>query len=70
MARKVKTMSVDIRFFNNIFEMERMKMQKKIGINNLSQPNFTKMIKGFKMKQPKQDLSKLNIKIKRKNVKI
>lgn len=70
MARKVKTLAVDPKFFDNIFEKERIRMQEKIGIGNLSQTNFTKMIKGFKIKQPRQDLSQLNTKIKRKNVKI
>ncbi len=41
-------------------------MQEKIGIINLSQANFTKMIKGFKIKEPRQDLSQFNPKIGRK----
>ncbi len=36
-------------------------MQEKIGVNNLSQANFSKMIKGLKIKQPKQNLSELNM---------
>ncbi len=70
MARKVVTLSVDIKFFNSIFEKERKKIQEEIGIVNLSQTNFTKMIKGFKIRRPKQDLSKLNTRTKHKNVRI
>ena len=70
MAIKKVIMAVDLKFFDNIFERERKKMQEKIGVHNLSQANFTKMIKGFKIRQPKQDLSQVNTKIKRKNAKI
>ena len=65
MVVKKVTMAVDPKFFDNIFEIERKKMQKKIGISNLSQANFSKMIKGFKIRQPKQDLSQINTRIKR-----
>lgn len=44
-------------------------MQEKIGISNLSQPNFTKMIKGLKIRELKPNLSKVNTRIK-KNVRI
>ncbi len=68
--RKVTTLAVDNKFFNNIFEKERKKMQDKIGLGNLSQPNFSKMIKGFKIKQPKQDLSEVKTNFRRtRNVK-
>lgn len=71
MVRKITTVAVDNKFFDNIFEKERVKMQEKIGISNLSQADFSKMIKGFKIKQPKQDLSQINTRIKRrKNVKL
>lgn len=70
MVRKIKTLAVDVDFFNNLFEIERKQMQTKIGISNLSQADFTKMIKGFKIKQPKQDLSKVNTRFRRKNVRI
>ncbi len=70
-ARKVTTLAVDNQFFKNIFEKERKKMQDKIGLGNLSQANFSKMIKGFKIRQPKQDFSQINTNFKRgKNVKI
>ncbi len=69
--RKVTTLAVDNQFFKNIFEKERKKMQNKIGLDNLSQANFTKMIKGFKIKQPRQDLSQVNTRFKRRrNAKI
>ena len=64
-TRKVTTLAVDNKFFRDIFEIERKKMQDKIGIVNLSQANFSKMIKGLKIKQPKQDLSQVNTKFKR-----
>lgn len=51
-------LAVDSKFFDNLFEIERKAMQKKIGLTNLSQANFSKMIKGFKLIEPKQDLSK------------
>lgn len=71
MAIKKVTVAVDSKFFREIFEKERRKMQRKIGVSNLSQPNFTKMIKGFNIRQPKQNLSQVNTRIKgKKNVKI
>ncbi len=69
MKRKVTTLAVDNKFFDNIFEKERKKMQDKIGVGNLSQANFSKMIKGLKIRQPKQNLSELNTSFGRKNVK-
>ena len=66
MARKIKTLAVDTKFFDNIFEKERQKVQEMIGVQNLSQANFSKMIKGFKIKVPKQDLSQVNTNIKRR----
>ncbi len=68
MVRKITTLAVDSKFFDNIFEIERKKIQKQIGISNLSQANFTKMIKGFKIKKPKQDLSKLNTRIRGRRI--
>jgi len=46
--RKV-TISVDKKFFINIFEQQRRQMQEKLGVINLSQVYFTKLIKGFKL---------------------
>jgi len=66
MVTKKVLVAVDRKFFNNVFEMERRRMQEKIGVINLSQANFTKMIKGFKIKQPKQNLSQFNPKVRRK----
>lgn len=66
MVRKKVTVSVDPKFFSEVFERERRLMQKKIGLDNLSQPNFSKMIKGFKIRQPKQNLSQFNPKLGRK----
>lgn len=71
MVSKKTQVSVDSVFFNKVFEKERKKMQEKIGVINLSQANFTKMIKGFKIREPRQDLSQFNPKIGRKtNAKI
>lgn len=70
-TRKIRTLAVDKKFFNDIFEKERKKMQDKIGLGNLSQTNFSKMIKGLKIKQPKQNLSQINTRfVRRRNVKI
>ena len=71
MVLKKVMVAVDRKFFNNVLEMERKKIQEKIGVIYLSQANFTKMIKGFKIREPKQDLSQFNPKIERKkNAKI
>ena len=70
MVNKKVSLAVDLKFFDNIFEKERKKMQEKIGVDNLSQANFTKMIKGLKIRQPKQNLSELNTKGRRRNAKI
>ncbi len=71
MVSKKTSLSVDKVFFDKVFEKERIKMQNKIGVINLSQANFTKMIKGFKIKEPRQDFSQFNPRIGRKrNAKI
>lgn len=66
MANKKVTIAVDLKFFNNIFEKERQNMRDQIGLDNLSQTDFSRMIKGFKMIKPKIDLSKLNIRVGRR----
>ena len=71
MVKKKVSLAVDSKFFKDIFEKERRKMQEKIGLENLSQAKFTMMIKGFKLREPKQDLSQFNTKIvRRKNARI
>lgn len=62
-----KTMAVDKNFFENIFEPERKKLQKQLGLNNLSQPDFSKMIEGLKIKAPKKIENKFKIKRGGKN---
>jgi len=62
-TRKV-TIAVDRKFFDNIFEHQRKKLQKQLGVMNLSQANFTKMIKGFELIKPKRE--KLNLKINKR----
>lgn len=66
MAKQKVTLAVDPKFFKNVFEKERMKIQDKIGIGNLSQAKFTMMIEGFKIREPKIDLSQVNTNIKRR----
>jgi len=61
-ARRTKIIAVDEKFFNTIFEKQRKKLQSQLGITNLSQPNFTKMIRGFKMTPLKKNIIKPNIK--------
>lgn len=51
-TRKV-TIAVDEQFFKNIFEKQRKQLQTKLGLVNLSQGNFSKMIKGLKIRTPK-----------------
>ena len=62
--RTVKTIAVDKKFFENIFEQQRKKLQLQLGIQNLSQANFTKMIKGLDIIKPKQNVS--NIKMRKR----
>jgi hypothetical protein len=64
-AKKVHIV-VDEKFFNNIFDKERRRLQNKIGVTNLSQANFTKMIEGFKIRKPKMDLSQVNTRVLKK----
>ena len=66
MSREIKIIAVDVKFFENIFEKERKQLQKKLGVINLSQPKFTKMIMELKMIPPKKDFSKFKIKKKRR----
>ncbi len=58
-SRKV-TIAVDEKFFNDIFENQRIQLQKKLGVINLSQANFTKMITGIRIRTPKKIRSKIN----------
>ncbi len=60
-ARKIKTIAVDTKFFNSIFEKQRMQLQSQLGVRNLSQATFTKMITGLKIKNPKITSPKKNI---------
>jgi len=53
MVSNKKSIAVDEKFFNNVFEAQRKRLQQQLGITNLSQPNFTKMIIGLKIRQPK-----------------
>ena len=41
--------AVDKKFFDHVYEPQRKKLQKQLGLGNLSQGNFTRMIKGFKI---------------------
>ena len=53
-SSKRKVIAVDEKFFENIYEKQRKELQKQLGIVNLSQPNFSKMIIGFKVITPKK----------------
>lgn len=72
MVVKKVTIAVDRKFFNKVFEAKRKETQNKLGVINLSQVNFTKMIDVIKIKPLKLNL--LDVKSKRKgrngNVKI
>jgi len=67
MVKNKKNISVDEKFFNNIFETQRKKLQQQLGVINLSQANFTKMITGLKIKQLKYNNKKVNIRKKKNN---
>ena len=67
MVKNKKNISVDEKFFNNIFEIQRKKLQQQLGVINLSQANFTKMITGLKIKQLKYNNKKVNIRKKKNN---
>ncbi len=61
--------NVDPKFFENIFEQKRRQMQERLGLINLTQANFTKMIKDIKIRMPKQNLAKVKLKRRgKKNV--
>ena len=52
------SMDVDSKFFDRVFEPARKKTQEKLGISNLSQANFTKMLRksGFKFPSIKMNM--------------
>lgn len=52
-TKRRTTIAVDNSFFEKIFEQKRMSLQKELGLNNLSQTNFSKMIIGLKIKKLK-----------------
>ena len=64
MAKNKVTITVDKKFFDNIFEKKRREMQQRIGVLNLSQSDFTRLIKDFKLNVPQQKLPKIK---RRKN---
>lgn len=47
--RRIVTMGVDPDFFDNLFEPARKKVQKQLGLDRLTQRDFTKMISKSKM---------------------
>tara|TARA_R100001530_G_scaffold112862_2_gene79850 strand:+ start:9837 stop:10094 length:258 start_codon:yes stop_codon:yes gene_type:complete len=67
MATRKVVIAVDEKFFNNIFEKQRRKLQRELGIMNLSQANFTKMIQEIKLTPIKKD--KFNSKIQKRGIK-
>lgn len=56
MVVKNVIIAVDEKFFKNVFEKQRIQLQKKLGIINLSQPKFTKMISEMKIRPLKKDV--------------
>jgi len=67
MPSNKKNIAVDEKFFNTIFETQRKKLQQQLGVMNLSQANFTKMITGLKIKPPKISNERKNLKGRKKN---
>lgn len=62
-GRKNVVINVDRGFFKNLFEVERKKLQKTLGVS-LGQQKFTKMIQGFKLKvKPFKTLKRGNGKV-------
>ena len=47
MSNKHVIIAVDKDFFINVFEKKRKNIGKQLGLENLSQTNFTKMIKSL-----------------------
>lgn len=67
MVKKRKTIiAVDKTFFDSIFERQRKKLQGELGVMNLSQANFSRMIVGLKLKPLKKDPIKIKKSSKRK----
>lgn len=61
MVSKRKTqIAVDEKFFRTIFEQQRREVQKKLGVMNLSQANFSKMIVGLKIRKFRLEPLKIN----------
>lgn len=52
-------MAMDRNYFDKCFEPERRKLQKKLGLNNLTQQKFTAILhaSGAKIKFPKRNNS-------------
>ena len=65
MVNRKVVIRVDKNFFDNVFEKQRKQLQKKLGIMNLSQTNFTKMVGRLELKLPKNTQPKLKRKIKK-----
>lgn len=68
LKRKVVTIGVDKMFFDNIFEPARRRAQDQLGISNLGQANFTKMIErsGMNLNIKLKDIGVKNVKRKKR----
>ena len=47
--RNIKSIAVHIDYYNKIFEPKRKYLQKQLGLTNLSQSKFTKMLSNEKI---------------------
>lgn len=56
--RKTVFIVVDAQFFDNVFEKQRKQLQDKLGLDNLGQAKFTKMITNLKIRKLKEPISK------------
>jgi len=65
--KRIKTIAVDEKFFNEVFEKQRKELQKQLGVINLSQPNFTKLIEGITIKKLKTNISNFPKKRRKKS---
>ena len=66
--RSEVTVRLDSKFFDKVLDMNRKKMMKQLGLNNLTTMKFTKIlaIKGAKLYFPNRKRRKSNVKKNKK----
>ena len=66
MASRPVIIAVDRDFFTNVFEKKRKQLQKQLGVVNLSQTKFTRLIKEMNVKSRINSATKIKINKRRK----